>query len=303
MNIRLLAVIFIVPLYAQGAQIDSFSYRESVISESNSTTAPLGSSGTFTGTFEDILPYQMVSIMVYADAASASDGLHIEWSIDGISVFNEDKFKISSGTTKQFTFGTPAKYVRVKYVNGPIAQSSFHLQTILHPNMAKASSHRIQDNLSDEDDAELVKAVISVKKPDGTFTNAAADDSGRVQVTLPPPTPPPFTTAISVSADSSVSGSSDTIRYITNGDLVTIQRINGGSASSTLGSKVELFYDPLCNNTGLAIIAKAFLNGSNFQTDLLFQKTGDGSNCIRLRRTNSGGGSLEMFARWEGFEE
>ncbi|OHE76927.1 MAG: hypothetical protein A3F67_05175 [Verrucomicrobia bacterium RIFCSPHIGHO2_12_FULL_41_10] len=246
----------------------------------------------------------MVSIMVHANADSASDGLHVEWSMDGISVFNEDKFKISSGTTKQFTFGTPAKYTRIKYINGPTTQSSFHLQTILHPRIAKSSSHRIQDNLSDEDDAELVKAVISAKKPDGTFTNVASDDSGRLQVTLPPPTPPPFTTAISISVDTFIAGSSDTIRYITNGDLITIQRINGGAATSASnGAKIELFYDPLCSNSSLEVIAKAFLNGSNFQTDLLFQATGNGSNCIRLRRTNSGGGSLEIFARWEGFEE
>ncbi len=147
-----------------------------VISAPNSTTVPLGAGATFTGTFVEVLGYSNISVIVFADQGSAVDGLKLESSSDGINVDDSDSFTISAGVGKQFSFGAASRYIRVRYVNGGIAQGTFRLQTILHQQAPKSSSHRINQSIVNEDDAELVKAVITASTGSG-FVNIDATNS------------------------------------------------------------------------------------------------------------------------------
>jgi len=63
----------------------------------------------------------------------------------------------------------------VVYTNGGSEQTYFRLQTQIKTTYVKPSSHRIQDSISDDDDAELTTAVIKVKTPSGKFVNANAN--------------------------------------------------------------------------------------------------------------------------------
>ena len=175
------------PLWA-GAGIVSTDFStsvvrgQSVVSSVNSSTTPLAANATFYGTFEDTLGYSGISILVGADAATITDGFHIEWSADGVEDVDHDFFSLSSGTAKQFTFGVPARYFRIHFVNGSTAQTEFTMQTIFHTFNSKPSSHRLIDNLNDQDDAELVKAIVAAKDDDdGTYTNLTTKD-GRLKV-------------------------------------------------------------------------------------------------------------------------
>lgn len=155
---------------------------QSLVSTLNSTTATLTAGATYFGTFEETVQCSGISVMVYANAASITRGMKIEWSADGTTVLDDDTFSISSGTTKQFTFGTPARFYRIHYINGSVAQSSFTIQTILHGFDYKSSSQRLADDLNDNDDAELVKAVVAAKDDtSGSYTNLTTKD-GRLKV-------------------------------------------------------------------------------------------------------------------------
>ena len=157
---------------------------ESVVDGTNSTTDILAEDAVFTGTATDTLMYGHVTVGVFADQVSATDGLSIEWSSNGTNWDSDDKFTIPASKGKDFTFGPPRRYVRVVYTNGAVAQGAFRLQTILRVTAQSASSHRIADSISGQDDAELVKAVLTGLAPDTSFKNVLVTNAGEMKVSL-----------------------------------------------------------------------------------------------------------------------
>lgn len=165
------------------------NYRQGVngaIDESNSSHAALGGGATFTGTAVDILRYSIVYVTVYADQASATDGLVIEQGQDeGGTIYwdSDDKFTIPASTGKTFSIQPAMQYLRVRYTNGATPQTAFRLHVVLKTNNGLDSTHRIQDAIVDEDDVRLRKSVLSAKTDVGTYLNIGATDSGNLRVT------------------------------------------------------------------------------------------------------------------------
>jgi hypothetical protein len=154
---------------------------QAVISTNNSTTTPLGANATFTGTSEMTNGYGIIYINVYASVASAADGLLIEQSSDGINWDHDDKYTVPALSGKNYSINPYARYLRVSYTNGAVAQTAFRLQTILKTN-GIPSSHRIQDAIVDDDDAELQKAVLTGKAPDSTYQNVTTTTDGNLTI-------------------------------------------------------------------------------------------------------------------------
>ena len=151
----------------------------------NSTDTPLGIGEVFTGSgWQDSLDYGVISIDVSADQASATDGLVVQWSNDGITVHNTDSFTILANTNKTFTFGPANRYIRLKYTNGAVGQEVFQLNTLLRRVYVKPSSHRINDAIVGQDDAELVKSVSTGLAPDGTFKNVLVTNTGNQKISI-----------------------------------------------------------------------------------------------------------------------
>lgn len=168
--------------YFIGAESDGSlkTTHPSVLSTANSTSTPLGANATFTGTFEEVLPYSTISIIVVANQASAASGLVVQWSSDGTNIDDTDSFSVLASSGKQYSFGAMARYFRIVYTNGTSAQSSFRLQTIFHRVGIKNSSHRLDGMVVGDDDAELVKAAITGKATDGNYYNVQVDTNGRL---------------------------------------------------------------------------------------------------------------------------
>lgn len=149
----------------------------------NSTTATLAGGATFTGEWVDITDYGIVYVNTYSDVASATDGLVVQQSSDGTNADHDDVFSIGAGSAKNFAINPHAKYYRVVYTNGGSAQSTFRLQSKLNTT-GLASSHRIQDSIDTDDDARLVKAVLTGEDPTGTFVNFQATRRGNFKVSI-----------------------------------------------------------------------------------------------------------------------
>lgn len=147
-----------------------------------STTTPLAGDATWTGTWKDITDCAILYVTIYTDQASATDGLTIEFSTDGVNVDSTDSFTIPAATGKTFSLNPAAQYVRVKLTNGATPQTELRLQTICKTTYGKPSSHRIQEAISTEDDAELVKAVLSGADSGGTFRNVATTQDGNLSI-------------------------------------------------------------------------------------------------------------------------
>ena len=145
----------------------------SELSVGNSTATPLPGVASapnhiFTGSIVDILHVAVIGISVYSDVASAVDGLSIQFSTDGTNWDNSDDYTIAASTGETYSVQPVARYMQVIYTNGAAAQSEFRLQTILHSTYIKPSSHRTNDTISGEDDAELVKAVLAADSGNGS---------------------------------------------------------------------------------------------------------------------------------------
>ena len=142
------------------------------ISTVNSTSTLLAGGATFTGTAELTNGFGIIYVNVYSNVASATDGLVIEQSSDNVNWDHNDVYTIPAATGKNFSINPYARYVRISYTNGGTIQTDFRLQTIFKTT-GLASSHRIQDDIVDEDDAELVKSVLTGKDPDGHYHNVS----------------------------------------------------------------------------------------------------------------------------------
>ena len=152
--------------------------------DNNSTSTPLLADATFTGTGGDMLNYGVLVVGISADQPSATNGLAFEFSPDNINWYETDSYTyLDNGVTKVYTMTPVYRYYRIKYTNGGTDQTSFHLQTVLKKGF-KASSHKIQDTLADEDDGELVVAVTKLRTAQNNYVSQGATASGNTKVSL-----------------------------------------------------------------------------------------------------------------------
>ena len=150
----------------------------------NSTTTNLLADAVFTGTSIDTLDYSAVTLVVHSDVASATDGLAIQYSSDDSDWHSGEVYTITAGATKFFTPTMQSKYMRVVYTNGSTGTGTFHIHTALRKSPIKWSSHNIDDHIKDQDDAELVKAVITGKRADGVYDNVSLTNGGNMKVSI-----------------------------------------------------------------------------------------------------------------------
>jgi hypothetical protein len=150
----------------------------------NSTEVPLGIDGVFTGTSTEILEFSAIAILLTSDADSAIDGLSIQFSDDGILWHIGETYTLLANATKFFTPPCQAKYYRIVYTNGGVAQTTFHLHPTLKKNPIKWSSHRVQDNLNDEDDGTLQLSVLKLRTAQNTYVSGSATATGNFKVSL-----------------------------------------------------------------------------------------------------------------------
>jgi hypothetical protein len=158
-----------------------------IIDTNNSTSTPLGGGATFTGTGTDVSAYSAVTIQLYADVDSASDGMQFQFSTDNTNWDESNDFNmdISVSSARRFQFPVTAQYFRLVYTNGAGAQSSFRVQTILHNTNVLTSIHRIDTGLSNDRSVTVTKSVIAGQTTagGGNFVNVKVDPSGALETT------------------------------------------------------------------------------------------------------------------------
>src|SRR3989338_9328793 len=146
-------------------------------------------------------------------------------------------------------------------------------------------------------------AGITIVDANNPALKASVDTSGRLLVSTPPPTPPADTTPVIITAFGPVSGNAESPYIITNGKTLVIGRLLAGSEEATKACRVTLYENSNGDGVTLNLIATLYTNGNSDKFDLSQKFQGDGIRKIILRRTNLGGGSKEVFARFEGYEE
>jgi hypothetical protein len=148
----------------------------------NTTATPLLADATFTGTASETLDYALVFVNAHSNVASATNGLVVQVSSDSSTWYDAESFTIPADTDKTFSFQPSRRYFRVKYTNGGTDQTTFDMEVIFKKTNSKASSHKISDVISPEDDAELQKSVLTALSDSGSFTNIHATASNNLKV-------------------------------------------------------------------------------------------------------------------------
>lgn len=118
--LALLSLLLAAPAFAQPG----------FLSAKNSSSTPLGGNAVFTGTSEEVLPFKSVGIFVFTDQASATSGLSLQFSTDATNWDLSYTATVSASTSKSLSIPVQARYFRLVYTNGAVAQGSFRLQTI-----------------------------------------------------------------------------------------------------------------------------------------------------------------------------
>ena len=154
------------------------------ICTNNTTFDNLSSGGTFIGEWQDIMDYVDIIVNIGSDQNSATDGCRIEFSYDAVNALDSEIYTITANRYKKFSASTEMKYFRVNYTNGAVATTSFFIISRLNRVRSKPSSHRISDSIVAQDDAELVKAVLTGETPAGEFTNFQATRNGNFKVAV-----------------------------------------------------------------------------------------------------------------------
>jgi hypothetical protein len=152
------------------------------ISTGNSSTTPLAGGATFTGAWEEIVNYGAIIISVFADVASATDGLKFEWSSDGTNVDVDEVSSVNANVGRGFTQMPRSRYFRVRYVNGGSAQTVFRLHTHFQQTTVSNLTRALDKAISGENLAQTVRAVITGEDASGSFFNARVRSPGFLEV-------------------------------------------------------------------------------------------------------------------------
>lgn len=168
---------------------------QSLVSSANSSTAALGIGAVFTGTSEQVQDYATIQVNIFSDQASAALGLSVQQSSNGTNWDITDTYTIPASTGKIYSFVPAARFYRIVYTNGAVAQTAFRLQTIFHYNYSKGSTHSLAETITTQNDAEL--NISQIRGLNGTsMLPLLCDASGNLQTTIVNALPVPNSTVV-----------------------------------------------------------------------------------------------------------
>jgi hypothetical protein len=138
----------------------------------NSTTTPLTSNATFTGTFSNLIAFPVVDVIVITDQSGT---LFLDVSSDGVTVAQTTSFAVT--TTLLFRSPFSWQYIRLRYTNGATAQTTFFLQCILRPSDPGLASLPLNRTVSTNSIAPLNRAILNAQAPSGFYQSLQCDVS------------------------------------------------------------------------------------------------------------------------------
>lgn len=155
----------------------------SSVDADNSSAATLGVGGTFPGSSVLLENISAILVTVYSDVDAATDGIEAQFSKDDVTWRTTDEYSYTGGSgPKTYHIQPILPYFRLRYTNGGVIQGVFELTTQQFTSAPRGSSHRLEDNLSGQDDAELTKSIIAAKIPSGDYANVDATPQGSLNV-------------------------------------------------------------------------------------------------------------------------
>jgi len=228
----------------------------SIVSASNSSTAPLGAGATFTGSGTSLLNYAGVLVSVFSNVSSATDGVQIQFSTDNTN-WNDAVVTsyviggVAPNNGQVWTAGSRGQFVRIVYTNGGTIQASFRLQTILLGSPFTADTVDISEALGLNNHALITKSLITGKTTagGGSFVDVKVSPSGSL--------------ASDVSNSANVGIVSSTIATASNTGTCTSVSVSATVLASNPSRKVATIYNSLSSTDNVHVKLGSVATTSN----------------------------------------
>jgi hypothetical protein len=172
------------PLHVDvGANLNVTADFQSVVSTVNSRNTPLGANEAWQGVWEDVLNFAAITAAIFTDVSSAVDGAKIQFSADGVDILTEHSTTITGGVPGAFpAIPIEARYFRICYENGPVAQTVLEAQVSYSPFAPAGPISPLGAQVTDGDQASVTQAMTHGRHPSGLYIPLQVDEGGRLQV-------------------------------------------------------------------------------------------------------------------------
>ena len=149
----------------------SFRPSPAKVLTSNSSTAALNASATFTGTAEDVFAFPSVVVAIKTDQAGT---LYIEFSPDGTNWDSSLSFAVAADTNEIHRLTVTRRYFRVRFTNTSTSnQTYFRLQCMAGSQTALTSA--LNSVIQADADALLVRPLdFNLMVSEGLYQNRSA---------------------------------------------------------------------------------------------------------------------------------
>lgn len=213
-------------------------------SEEFTSDVPLGANGVFApNAAEDVDNFVNTDISIWTDQDSAINGLVFSWSLDGVNWDWTETFTISANEGRNFSLAARAKYFRLSYTNGPVAQGFFRLRTSYYPVPHSVYVKNADEPIPAGRAVDVVQSILSGEKDTVTnsdrYKNLRVTDDGilRVDAGQRPSESPGRTYVTARLADQALNGSPVTAHAVTAGKTLyvtsmIISTLNSSTASA-----------------------------------------------------------------------
>lgn len=155
---------------------------DSVQSTLNIPPGPLGANATFTGSWEDVTEFACISAAYITDQNSAVNGAKLQWSTDGVNVDFEMAGTVPANIGGASIVPVLAKYIRIVYTNGPVAQTVLRAEVTFHFGTMPPPISAIGTPATDLSIAQNVHAFLAGKKVSGLWDYIALNDVNGLRV-------------------------------------------------------------------------------------------------------------------------
>lgn len=153
------------------------------IDPGNTTSTPLAANATFTGTATFTL-VSTFSVVVYSNVSSATNGLSLQFSTDGVNWDHTHVHTVIGGTEFLISTTLQTPYYRVVYTNGSSAQGVFRLMTITRSAAGAGAIVTLADTPTDDDHAQVTQSVLigHTTAGGGSYVPVKVNPSGALTV-------------------------------------------------------------------------------------------------------------------------
>lgn len=148
-------------------------------SSNNSSSSNVTGGSSYTGTIEEVVNYKSIEIIIFANVASANNGIELQFNQDGgADMDNIIKDTYDGSVQYSRIFPIKGRYFKIKYTNGSTTTTSFRLQTILRTTDGSHAKINAMTSLTNNSSTNLGSTA--------TFTGTGEDVShfGSVELTI-----------------------------------------------------------------------------------------------------------------------